>query len=72
MGSSWKVQSTYVTFFLLFFFFLLFWATPVANASYQARGQIRAIAAGLHHRHSNTGFEPRLQTTPEIMAMPDS
>ena len=26
----------------------------------QARGPIRAVAAGLHHSHSNTGSKPRL------------
>ena len=32
-----------------FFFFGLFTAAPVAHGSSQARGQIRATAAGLHH-----------------------
>ena len=36
-------------------FFFLFRATPVAYGNSQARDQIRAAAAGLHHRHSNTG-----------------
>ena len=36
-----------------FFFFLLFRATPVTYGSSQARGQIGATAAGLHHNHSN-------------------
>jgi len=42
--------------FSLFFFFLsfvLFRATPVAYGGSQARGLIRAVAAGLHKRHSN-------------------
>ena len=44
-------------------FFLLFRAAPVAYGGSQARGQIRAAAAGLHHSHSNMGSEPRLQPT---------
>ena len=40
---------------LLNFLFLLFRATPEAYGGSQARGQIRAGAAGLHHSHSNTG-----------------
>ena len=41
--------------FLFCFFFCLFRAVPVAYGSSQARGQIRAVAASLHHSHSNTG-----------------
>jgi len=37
----------------------------------QARGGIGAIAAGLHHSHSNVGFELHLQPTPQLMATPD-
>ena len=36
-------------FFFFFFFFLLFRAALRAHGSSQARGQIRAVAAGLHH-----------------------
>ena len=36
-------------------FFFLFMATPVAYGCSQAGGRIRAVAAGLHHSHSNTG-----------------
>ena len=32
-------------------------------------GRIGAVAASLHHSHSNTGSEPRLQPTPQPMAM---
>ena len=38
--------------FLFFKNFCLFRAAPVAYGSSQARGQIRAVAAGLHHSHS--------------------
>ena len=33
--------------------FCLFWASPEAYGSSQARGLIGAIAAGLNHSHSN-------------------
>ena len=38
--------------------FCLFRATPTAYGSSQARGQIVAVAASLHHSHSNAGSEP--------------
>lgn len=53
---------------LLFFFFRV---APLAYVSSQARGQIGAVAAGLHHSQSNAGFEPHLQPTPQLTAMPD-
>ena len=40
--------------FLFFFFFCLFRAAPIAYGSCQARGQIGATSAGLHH----AGSEP--------------
>ena len=51
---------------------LLFRATPAAYGSSQARDQIGATAASLHHSHSNMGSEPHLQPTPQLMATPDS
>ena len=39
--------------------FCLFRATPMAYGSSQARGQVGAVAAGLHHSHSNARSEPR-------------
>ena len=47
-----------------------FRAKNVAYGGSQARGPIRA-AAGLHHSHCNTGSEPNLGTTPQLMAMLD-
>ena len=41
-------------------FFFFFRAVPMAYGGSQARAQIRAVAAGLHHSHSNAGSEPRL------------
>jgi len=60
--------------FIIYLFIGLFaisWATPVAYGDFQARGRIRAVAAGLHQSHSNAGSEPRLQPTPQLTAMPD-
>lgn len=56
---------------VVFFFFFLFRAAPVAYESSQARGQMRAAAAGLHHSHSNYGSEPYLQPMPQLVATPD-
>ena len=60
-------------FFFLFFLpsfiffslaFLLFRAAPAAYGSSQARGQIRDVAAGLCHSHSNAGSKLHLQPIP--------
>ena len=48
----------------LFFFVLLFRATLVAYGGTQARALIGAIAASLHHSHSNAGSETHWQPTP--------
>ena len=57
------------------FFFLSFFAfsraVPAAYRGSQARGLIGAVAASLHQGHSNMGPKPRLQPTPQLMAMPD-
>ena len=50
-----------------FFSFFLFRATRVIYGNSQARDQIRAVAAGLHHSHSNA--DPRV--APQLKAMPD-
>ena len=55
----------------LIFFFNLFRATPVAYEGSQARGQMGAIAALLHHSHSNLGSELHLRSRPQLTAMPD-
>ena len=44
----------------IFFSFSLFRAAPVTCGSSQARGQIGATAADLHHSHSNARSEPHL------------
>ena len=67
VGLNMKVKSR-----ISFFVFMLFlWATPTAYGDSQARGPVRAVATGLHQSHSNMGSKPRLQPTPQLMAMPD-
>ena len=39
----------FIYLFIIYLFILLFRATPMAHGSCQARDQIRATAAGLHH-----------------------
>jgi len=46
-------------------------ATPVADGISQARDQIGAAAASLHHSHSNARAKPHLQSTLQLTAMPD-
>ena len=61
--------------FASFFFFLLSFFGGVLHEAYgssQARDQIRAIAAGLCHSHSNARSELRLGPTPQLMATLDS
>ena len=40
--------------------FFFFSAAPVAHGGAQARGRIGAMAAGLHHSHSNVGAKLHL------------
>ena len=47
------------------------WAAPAAYGGSQARGLIRAAAAGLHHSHNHAGSEPRLRPAPQLKATPD-
>ena len=59
------IERTYVG------FFCLYRATPAAYRGPQARGQIGAVATGLHHSHSNKGSELCLQPTPQLTATLD-
>ena len=59
----------FIFLFLLFAFF--FMATLAAYVSSQARGWIRAVAAGLPQSSSNSGTELYLQPTPQLTAMSD-
>ena len=54
-----------------FFFWSFFRVTPKAYGSSQAKGPIRAIAAGLRHSHSNMGSELRLRPAPQLTVTPD-
>ena len=47
-----------------FFGFVLFCAFSKAAPV----GQIGAVAAGLHHSHSNARSQPHLQPTPQLTA----
>ena len=58
-------------FWPFFFFFCLFKATLIAYGGSQARGQIGAAAASLHHSHRNVGSKPRLWPTPQLTATLD-
>ena len=62
-------QRTYFLFFL--FFFSLLRATPMAYVSSHARDLIGALAASLHHSHSNAGSELCLWPTLQLTATPD-
>ena len=53
------------------FCFLLFSAEPMAYGGSRAKSWIGAIAAGLHHSHSNVGSEPCLWLTPQFTATTD-
>ena len=52
-------------FYLIYSFFR---ATAMAYGRSQARGQIRAIAAGVGHSHSNARSQVHVQPTPQLMA----
>ena len=59
---------------LCFVFVFVFVFSRAALAAYggsQARGLIGAVASGLRQSHSNTGSEPRLPPTPQLMGTPD-
>ena len=52
--------------------FFPFRAVPIyAYGSSQASGQVGAVAAGLHHNHSNTRSEPHLWPAPQLTATLD-
>ena len=56
--------------YLSIYLFIYFRAAPVAYGSSQARGQIRAIAAGLP-QPQQMGIQAILQPTPQLTATPD-
>ena len=64
MLSIWRV-------FVCLFVFAFPRAALTAYGGSQARGLIGAVATILCQSHSDTGSEPRLQPTPQLMATPD-
>ena len=54
-----------------FSFFAFSRAAPTAYGGSQARRLIGAAAVGLRQSHSNAGFKPSLQPTPQLTATPD-
>jgi len=68
--AAWFFLGFFWGFFFFFVFLLFLWAAPMAYGGSQARGLIGAVATGLHHSHSNSGSEPRLQPTPQLTATP--
>ena len=57
--------------FFFFFFFCLFRAVPEAYGDSQARGRIGALAASLHHSHSNAQSELHLWPAPQLTSILD-
>ena len=66
-----SIKGFHKTLFQIFFVFCLFRATPAAHGGSQARGRIRAAAAGLRQSHSNTRSKPSLRPTPQLTATRD-
>ena len=68
-----ELQAELTGFFGLFVCFVFLGLHPVVNGSSQARGQIGAGAAPacLHHSHSKAKSKLHLQSTPQLIAMPD-
>ena len=55
-----SLENCLFIFYFFYFYFLLFRAAPMAYGVSQARGLIRAVAAGLCQSQSNARSEPRL------------
>ena len=68
-GTSDPIFQSFVGFFAFFFF--AGGGTPPAYGHSQARGWIRATAAGLHQSHSHGGSKPHLSSMPWLMATLD-
>ena len=60
-----------VSFFFFFLFSFLGLHPPEACGAPQARGRVRATAAGLCQSHSNSRSKLHLRPTPQLTAMPD-
>ena len=64
LRESWANNSFFESFFSAFFFLFFLGDSLAAYGSSQARGQIRATAAGLCHSHSNVESKLHVQPTP--------
>ena len=69
--TAFKIYNSFCFFVFCFVFYVFSMASPAAYGDSQARGLIRATAAGLHHSHSNVRSEPRLRPIPQLTAPPD-
>ena len=74
--ASAAIQATEVGFFywlidVWLIIFCLFRVAPKAYGGSQAWGRNGAVAASLHHRHSNAESEPHLQPSPQLTATLD-
>ena len=67
----WELPRLILFIYLFIYLFILCRAASGAYGGSQAKGLIRAAAAGLHHSHSNLGSQPHLRPTPQLMAIPD-
>ena len=54
------VMTFLILIFMYLFIFVFSRAAPMAYGDSQAKGLIGAVAASLHHSHSNSGSKPRL------------
>ena len=61
----------YFIYLFIYLFIYIFRATPMVYVGSQTSGLIGAVAASLHHSHSNTRSEPHLRPIPQLTAMPD-
>ena len=68
-GTSHFILTTMLSGFFCLFAFSR--AAPTAYGDSQARGLIGAVANGLHQSHSNSGTEPCLRPTSQLMATLD-
>ena len=58
--------------FMCIYLFIVFFGPHLGHMEVRRlRGPFGAIAAGLHHSHSNAGSKPRLRPTPQLMAILD-
>ena len=76
MNIIWRYRNSYLKISSSFFFFFFCWGLFSGPHQWhmevpQARGQIGAIATGLHHNPSNLSSEWCLRPTPQLMATPD-